>query len=177
LHGRNVELLSATVKGELHVTASEQPVPPQDAGHLVERHVQKETLMVPNRPIRFVFVPCMVAGALAASFFVACSQGNAAADRDGGGRDTGSQSGNLLSDGGTGGGAGSCARAGTTQSCWTGPASQRDVGACHDGTQQCIPRRQSHRAVRAKAFLTRTAASRAVSAARPSTTRDRIPSV
>jgi hypothetical protein len=94
--------------------------------------------------IRFVLGPILAAAALAASSFVACSnQGSSAADPDGGGRETGSGSGSLLGDGGTGSGAGSCARAGTTQSCWTGPASQRGVGACHDGTQQCIQHAES----------------------------------
>ena len=31
----------------------------------------------------------------------------------------------------------SCSQPGTSIACWTGPASQRGVGACHDGTQQC----------------------------------------
>jgi hypothetical protein len=28
--------------------------------------------------------------------------------------------------------------AGTTAACWTGPAEDRNVGACHDGTQTCV---------------------------------------
>jgi hypothetical protein len=28
--------------------------------------------------------------------------------------------------------------AGTTVACWTGPAEDRNVGACHDGTQTCV---------------------------------------
>jgi hypothetical protein len=31
-----------------------------------------------------------------------------------------------------------CTQPGTTQSCWTGPAADRNVGACHDGTQTCV---------------------------------------
>jgi hypothetical protein len=31
-----------------------------------------------------------------------------------------------------------CATAGQTASCWTGPANMRNVGACHDGTAQCV---------------------------------------
>ena len=31
-----------------------------------------------------------------------------------------------------------CPSPGQTASCWTGPASERNVGACHDGTTQCI---------------------------------------
>jgi hypothetical protein len=94
--------------------------------------------MEPFRSTRFVLVQILVPAALAAASFVACSsQSDSAVDRDGGSRETGSGSGVLLSDGGTGSGAGSCAFAGDTQVCWTGQASQRGVGACHDGTQQC----------------------------------------
>jgi hypothetical protein len=31
-----------------------------------------------------------------------------------------------------------CAMAGDTVACWTGPADQRNVGACHDGTRHCM---------------------------------------
>jgi hypothetical protein len=30
-----------------------------------------------------------------------------------------------------------CPKPGTTGACWTGPADQRNVGACHDGTSLC----------------------------------------
>ena len=32
--------------------------------------------------------------------------------------------------------------AGQSQTCWTGPASARGVGACHDGTQACVAQTQ-----------------------------------
>jgi hypothetical protein len=31
-----------------------------------------------------------------------------------------------------------CSQAGQTVACWTGPADQRNVGSCHDGTRHCI---------------------------------------
>jgi hypothetical protein len=31
-----------------------------------------------------------------------------------------------------------CSSPGQSVACWTGPASQRNVGMCHDGTSQCI---------------------------------------
>jgi hypothetical protein len=33
-----------------------------------------------------------------------------------------------------------CGNAGQSAACWTGPPAQRGVGACHDGTSQCVMR-------------------------------------
>ena len=40
-----------------------------------------------------------------------------------------------------------CSSAGQSASCWTGPANMRGVGACHDGTAQCLQAGGVHRPV------------------------------
>jgi hypothetical protein len=79
---------------------------------------------------------------IAVGCLVACAAGCA------GPAETTEQSGSELSDGGRTPGPGSCsgqstaegcpcARPGEVMSCWTGPAAERNVGACRDGTQTC----------------------------------------
>jgi hypothetical protein len=92
-------------------------------------------------------VAAVVSSLIAISFAVSCGSVGQNSGFSGGGNGNG--------DNGGGGGGGSldgsfggddatcdtegctCPNPGATQACWTGPADQRNVGACHDGKETC----------------------------------------